>query len=779
MPRRPAPVIGRTVAESVPAHDPPPRPPAGAPNVLLVVLDDLGFAQLGCFGAAGIETPTIDRLAAEGLRFNRFHVTALCSPTRAALLTGRNHHAVGMGFLTDIPIGFPGYTGRIPASAATLPRILRDHGWGTFAVGKWHLTPRWEQTAAGPFTRWPLGLGFERFYGFLGGDTNQFAPELVADNHRVEPPRRPEDGYHLTEDLVEVAARMITDHRQAAPGRRFFCYLAPGATHAPHHAPRAWIDRYAGAFDDGWDAWRGRTFARQLELGIVPPGTSLTPRPPWVPAWEDLEPDHRRLFARMMECYAGFLTHTDAQLGRLLERLDELGCLDETLVIVCSDNGTSAEGGPHGSLNEHRFVHNRLDDLADTLARLDDLGGPRAYNHYPWGWAWAGNTPLRLWKRFTWLGGVRTPLVIRAPGVIPDPGAVRPQFCHAVDLAPTVYELAGIEVPEVVDGVPQQPVDGAGLRRVLTDPDAGSPRRTQYFEMLGSRAIYHDGWKATTDHVGNQLEVERRLVAGSHDFDTDHWALFCLDEDFSEAHDRSADEPDRLRALVELWWAEAGRNQVLPLDDSFIGRAVALEPAPEGPRAAVRLLPGAGPVHEDVLPPLAGGFTAVAELEVDGAREAEGMVCALGDRNGGWALYLLAGRPVAAFALLAGTTRLVAGAPLRPGPRRLEVRYERERGGGGPLRLLVDGVEVAATRLGEDLPFRWQIAGAGLLVGADRGLAVTDDYTPPFPCTARIRALTLTSAALAAAPGGRRGDRDGGAADTAGLVDLARALRHE
>lgn len=772
MPTTPAPVIGRTVAESTPAHDPPPRPPAGAPNVLVVLLDDLGFAQLGCFGATGIETPVTDRLAAEGLRFNRFHVTALCSPTRASLLTGRNHHAVGMGFLTDIPIGFPGYHGRIPRSAATLARVLRDAGWGTFAVGKWHLAPRWEQSAAGPFERWPLGLGFERFYGFLGGDTNQFAPELVADNHLVEPPRRPEEGYHLTEDLVDVAARMITDHRQAAPGRRFFCYLAPGATHAPHHAPRDWIDRYAGAFDDGWDVWRERTFARQLELGVVPPGTTLTPRPPWVPAWAELGAAERRLFARMMECFAGFLTHTDAQLGRLLDRLAQLGCLEDTLVVLCSDNGTSAEGGPHGSLNEHRFVHNQLDDLAETVARIDDLGGPRAYNHYPWGWAWAGNTPLRLWKRYTWLGGVRTPLVVRWPREIPDPGAVRSQFCHVVDLMPTICDIAGVPLPDALDGVPQQPLDGASLRPVLADPGAAAPRRTQYFEMLGSRAIYHDGWKATTDHVGDQLRIERERVTGSHDFDTDRWELFCLDEDFSEAHDRAATEPGRLAALVELWWAEAGRNQVLPLDDSFLGRAVAIEPSPEGPRARTRLVAGGGPVHEDALPPLAGGFTVRAELEVDG-EPGEGVVCALGDRNSGWALYLLEGRPVVAFSLLGRQVRLVGDRAVPPGRSRLEIRYDRRREGGGPVELRIGDTLVGATTLPVDLPFRWQIAGGGLVVGADRGLPVTDDYTPPFPFRGRVLEMELTSAALTGAAPAR--DR----AAEAPVVDLARALRHE
>ncbi|MGH9051057.1 MAG: arylsulfatase, partial [Acidimicrobiia bacterium] len=406
--------IGRTIAESTAAFPPVVRAPDGAPNVVVIVLDDLGFGQLGCFGS-DIATPAIDALATNGLRYNRFHVTALCSPTRACLLTGRNHHAVGMGFLTDIPIGFPGYDGRIPPSAGTLPRILRDAGYNAFAVGKWHLTPRWDQSASGPFTRWPLGLGFERYYGFLAGDTNQWTPELVQDNQPVEPPRRPEEGYHLTEDLVDRAIRYVRDQHHATPEKPFFLYLATGAMHAPHQAPDEWIEPYRGRFDAGWEVWREHLFARQLELGVVPPGTELTERPPWVASWNGLASDERRLFARQMEVFAGFLSHTDHQIGRLLEFLRATELLDDTLVMLISDNGTSAEGGPVGSLNEHRFTHDMVDDVADSIAHIDDFGGFRGYNHYAWGWAWAGNTPLRLWKRYTWLGGVRTPLIAHWP----------------------------------------------------------------------------------------------------------------------------------------------------------------------------------------------------------------------------------------------------------------------------------------------------------------------------------------------------------------------------
>jgi arylsulfatase len=733
------------MAESTPAFAPHRRPPAGAPNVVLIVLDDLGFAQLGCFGS-DIETPAIDGVAAGGLRFNRFHVTALCSPTRACLLTGRNHHAVGMGFLTDIPIGLPGYNARIPRSAGTLPRILRDAGYSTYAVGKWHLAPRWEQSASGPFERWPLGLGFERYYGFLNGDTNQWTPELVRDNGFLEPPRTPAEGYHLSEDLADAAIRLLQDQQQATPAKPFFLYFAPGATHAPHHAPRACIDRYQGRFDDGWEAWRSRAFARQLESGIVPAGTTLTERPAWIPEWSGLPATQCRLFSRMMEAFAGFLSHTDAQIGRLLAFLGTLGVLDDTLILILSDNGASAEGGPIGSFNEHRFVHDRLDDISDTLARVDDIGGFRAYNHYAWGWAWAGNTPLRLWKRYTWLGGVRTPLVVRWPRRVTAVGEIRSQFCHAVDVMPSILAAAGVTAPDVLDGVGQQPLDGASLLATFTDPDTPAPRRTQYFEMLGSRAIYHDGWKATTDHVGPQLSIEVEQVPGSHDLDADHWALFDLTSDFAEAHDVGAQHPQRLQAMTELWWAAAGRNNVLPVIDSFLGRAIALEPSPWGPRWRALLRPGGGPVSEDALPPLGGGFRVRADVQVGTA--ASGILCALGDWSNGWACYLLEGTPVITFNILGEVFRYAGATSMAAGARTITAEYHWA-GKSSSISLAVDGTVVAQGPLPRRLPLRWQIGGAGLLVGRDRGFPVCGDYQPPFAFTGTLTQLVLEVPALA------------------------------
>ncbi|MGI8663432.1 MAG: arylsulfatase [Acidimicrobiales bacterium] len=755
-------LIGRTIADSTPHFGTrPPSAPAGSPNIVVIVLDDLGFGQLGCFGS-DLATPAIDGLAADGLRYNRFHVTSLCSPTRACLLTGRNHHQVGMGFLTDIPVGFPGYDGRIPKTAAGLPRILRDNGYSTFAVGKWHLAPRWEQSASGPFERWPLGLGFERYYGFLAGDTNQWTPDLVRDNGFVDPPERPEDGYHLTEDLADQAIRFVQDQQQATPDKPFLLYFATGAMHAPHHAPLEWIERYRGAFDAGWDTWRDALFARQIELGVVPASTKLTPRPSWVNAWDEHTEDERRLFARQMEVYAGFLSHTDAQIGRVLGHLEEMGALDNTLVLLISDNGTSAEGGPVGTFNEHRFTHDIVDDLDDSIAHIEDLGGFRAYGHYSWGWAWAGNTPMRLWKRYSWLGGVRTPLIVRWPARVRARGETRDAFAHAVDLLPTILDAVGIEAPAVVDGVGQLPFDGASLVATFADPTVAG-RSTQYFEMLGSRSIFHEGWKATTDHVGKQMAVERELLEGSTEFDDDRWLLFRLDDDFSESTDVAAEHPEVLRRLQELWWSEAGRNQVLPLDDTFIGRAVAMEPSPNVPRHRTTFRPGGGGIAEDLLPPMGAGFHLTASVAVP-AEGAGGVLCALGDWSNGWAWYVLDGCMRATFNIFSAehTTASTAG-PITAGEHELRLSYQR-RDVGGRVTLAVDDDVVGEGDVAHNLPFRWQIGGGGLLIGRDSGFPVSESYATPFPFTGTIHEVTVEIPMFAPKPP---------------AADVAASLRHE
>ena len=746
------------------------------PNVVIVVLDDMGFGQLGCYGG-DIATPNSDALAAEGLRYNRFHVTALCSPTRASLLTGRNHHAVGMGLLPDLPLSQPGYTGRIPRSAATLPRLLRDAGYSTCAVGKWHLTPRDERSAAGPFDHWPLGLGFERFYGFLHGDANHWTPLLVRDNCITEPPRGPEDGYHLGQDLADAAIRMLLDQHHATPQRPFFLYFAPGAVHAPHHVPAGWADAYRGRFDDGWGAARERIVQRQLELGVVPPGTKPTPRPSWVPAWRDLPADQRRTFARMQEVFAGFLGHTDHQIGRVLGLLADIGRLDDTIVVLLSDNGASAEGGRIGSTNEHRFGFMVPETVDEVLAGTDDLGGFRSYNHYAWGWAWAGNTPFRLWKRYTWLGGTRVPLVVRGPLGIPDAGAVRGQLCHVIDLFPSLLELCGVDPPEVVDGVRQQRIDGASLVATLRDPEAPARRATQYFELLGSRSIYHGRWKATTDHVPTGVLDEERYVEGSRSFDGDHWALFDLDQDFAEADDVSAEHPHVVRELAGLWEEEAEANTVLPMHDRLQGR-MRLVARPRYPMPVrMRYLPGGSPVASERVVSIAAGGHIVASVEVpgrapggasrageaggadgaqgtraaggagraDSADRVEGVLCAMGDRFNGWALLVLDGRLTYLLSAVGHPYRIQAEAPLEAGPHILAFEYQPGPGG-GQGRLLVDELVVATAEL--PATFGWanlQIGANGLCIGYDRGFAVADDYRPPFPWTGALRHVEITA----------------------------------
>ena len=691
-------------------------------NVVAVVLDDVGFGQLGCYGS-GISTPHLDGLAASGLRYSRFHVTAMCSPTRASFLTGRNHHAVGMGFLTDLPLNYPGYTARIPASAATLARLLRDAGYSTLAVGKWHLTPRYERSAAGPFGTWPLGLGFERYYGFLQGDTSQWAPNLVADNHYVDPPAGPGDGYHLTEDLAGTCIRMLLDQQQAAPGKPFFLYFAPGAAHAPHQVPAQWARPYRGQFDHGWDAWRAEVFQRQLASGLVPAGTVLPPRPPWVRAWDALSGQEQRMHARQQEVFAGFLSHTDAQIGRLIEFVAGT----DTLILVFSDNGASAEGGAEGSVNEHRFSARIRESLADNLASYDDWGGLSTYNHYSWGWAWAGNTPFRLWKRYTWLGGTRVPLIAHWPAGIAARGEIRHAFAHVVDLFPTVLDVAGVEVPGQVDGVAQQSVDGASLRATFDDADAPGPRDTQYFELLGSRSIVHGRWKATTDHVSTGVLDEEELMTGSRNFAGDHWALFDLTADFAEATDVSGEHAQVVAELSQLWQAEAERNQVLPIGDGLMSRLDALIwPAwPAGDDRVFR--PGAGPVGDESVPMLAGGFLFTAE--VDAAEHPSGVLFALGDHNAGYALFVADERLVFTLSRAGELLEVVAGQPLAPGPHSLSVGYTTES---SEFTLFHGQTPVGRTAIDGAVPFTFQHGGAGLRLGYDGGLPVSPRYAVPF-----------------------------------------------
>ncbi len=730
-----------SLAPPVPASD-----AQSGPNVVVIVLDDVGFSQLNCFGS-DVATPNIDRLAAGGLRYNKFHVTALCSPTRASLLTGRNHHAIGMGFVPDVPMRLPGYTGRIPSSAATMARHLRDAGYSTMAFGKWHLTPRWDRTASGPFDQWPLGQGFERFYGFLHADTNQWTPNLVSDNHFVDPPRSPYDGYHLTEDLVDAAIRQVGDQQHATPDKPFFLYFATGAQHAPHQVPPEWIEPYRHQFDMGWEQWRQNAFDRQLGLGVVPEGTVCTPRPDWVQEWASLPAAERALYARMQEVFAGFLTHTDAQIGRLISALESRGLLQNTIVLLLSDNGASAEGSSIGSVNEGRFTLG-LDRMEDNLANIDELGGFRLYNHYAWGWAWAGNTPFRLWKRYTWLGGTRVPLVVHWPQGISENGHVRSQFCHVVDLMPTVLDACGISPDPEIDGVAQQIVDGISLCSTFHDPDAPSPRNLQYFEILGSRSLYFDGWKATTNRVQRGVADEERMMSGSKALDDDTWQIFNLREDFSESTDRAPEHPELVQKMSDLWWAEAGRNQVLPMGN-WLSRtepdmvaAIALPSYPLLTRKSFR--PGAGPIPDEAVPSLAFGGRIEVGLDVpeDGG---EGVLCAQGNWTGGWALIVRNGRVSFLVNSMGIPHEVATNSALPNGSHKILVEYKKLETGACEVLMSIDDLPVGAGTFPPGTVTSGQADGSALRLGHDSGFPVSDSYEPPFPWSGVLHEVIIES----------------------------------
>jgi arylsulfatase len=732
--------IGRYRADAEAWWPAPARPPAGAPNVVVVVLDDVGFAQLGCYGS-DIETPTIDRLAAGGLRYANFHTTALCSPTRASLLTGRNHHSVGMGRITDLATGFPGYDARIPRSAGMLPEMLVPLGYAAYAVGKWHLTPEEDQHLGGSRATWPLGRGFERFYGFMGGETSQFEPALTHDNHRVAPPRRPEDGYMLSEDLADRAIEMVADLRHVQPGppstggQPFLLYLATGACHSPHQAPRRWIDHYRGRFDAGWDAWRDATLARQHALGIMPDTVSLSPRPPWVPAWDGLSADEHRLYARYMECFAAMLSHADEQLGRVVAFLEELGELDDTLLLVLSDNGASSEGGPTGSINDVRPWNMAERPLAEALERIDEIGGPRIHNNYPWGWTVAGNTPFRRWKREVHEGGVCDPLVAHWPAGIRARGEVRRQYVHVIDLLPTILDAAGTEPPATIDGVAQAPIEGVSIRSTFDDPGAAEVRTTQHFEMFGCRALYHEGWKAVT-YVS--------MMEGQTVSDEDRWELYDVRTDPAECDDRAEAEPERLAAMVDRWWLEAEAHQVLPLDSMPFFEAIARDPVSPD-RARYVYWPGSGPVDEAAAVDIrcrSHQITVDIDLDDrpdDGSGGHQGVLVSQGSGYGGWALWLADGRLHWAHNFVSlEESRIATERRLAPGPHTVGVRYVHGPGPGGEATLVVDGEPAGSVTVPRFTVTRWSICGDGLTVGYSLALPVVADYTSPFRSTARI-----------------------------------------
>ncbi|MBV8684465.1 MAG: arylsulfatase [Caulobacteraceae bacterium] len=727
-------VIGRTIEESEPRW-PDGRAPNGAPSVVLITLDDTGFAHLGCYGST-IETPHIDLLAAEGLRFTGFHTTAVCSSSRASLLTGRNHHAVGIRAVSNMDTGFPNMRGAVTPKAAMVAEILRDNGYATMAVGKWHLCPMAEATAAGPFHNWPLQKGFDRFYGFLQGETDQFYPELSCDNHFIDPPRTPEEGYHVSEDLVDQSIAWLRDQTSLIPERPFFLYLAFGATHAPHQSPTAWRERYRGRFDEGWDVARERWFERQKAMGIVPADTRLAPRNPGVKPWIELSAMEQRFAARLQEAFAAMLDHTDAQIGRLIAFLRELGRLDDTLVILCSDNGASQEGGPLGVMDEMKHFNLMPEDLDAALERLDDIGGPDSHSNIPWGWAQAGNTPLKWYKQNTHGGGVRDPLIVRWPRNIADPGSIRRQFCHATDVTPTILEVAGITPPQEVRGVQQMPMHGASLMAAFADPAASRPRAIQYFEMLGHRGIWRDGWKAVTHH------------AQGRPFDQDVWELYRLEEDFSETDDLAAAEPGRLKDLIDLWWREAEANGALPLDDRGFFELFRASRRPNMPTSRRRFLyrPPISHLVTDACPLVMRGWRTTIDLHHPQA--AEGALVSRGSLNSGFVIYIKDGRCV--FDYNAFHDHSIVSAPIAPGDRRIELVVERQMDGTGAAELLIDGASCAKGVIARMLLI---VSSLGMDIGRSPR-PVSPDYAPPFVYPGLIRSVAFDLPDLSALMGG-------------------------
>ncbi len=747
--------IGRTTDESSPAWPKPTRPRQGTPNVLMVVLDDTGFGQLGCYGSP-IDTPNFDALAADGLRYNNMHTTALCSPSRSCIVTGRNHHSNGMAAITELASGYPGYNGIVPFENGFLSEMLLGHGYNTFMVGKWHLTPSNQETAAGPYDRWPLARGFERFYGFLGGDTSQWYPDLVYDNHQVEPPRTPEEGYHLTEDLVDRSIQFITDARQITPDKPFYLHLCFGATHAPHHAPKEWIDKYAGQFDGGWDVYRERVFARQKELGVVPADAELSRHDPDVPDWDTQPEPARRLFSRMMEVFAGFLSHTDHHLGRLLDFLREEGALDNTIVMVISDNGASAEGGPTGTTNEAQFFNNAQEPLEDSLALIDEIGGPKRFNHYPWGWTWAGNTPFRRWKRETYRGGASDPFIVSWPAGIRARGEVRTQYAHIVDMVPTVLDLLGLEPPATIRGVTQSPIQGVSFAQTLDEPEAASRHRTQYFEMLGHRAIYHDGWRAVCPWPGPSFK-EAGMGFGEPisaerltELDATGWELYHVDEDFAENHNLAEQHRDRLIALIGMWYAEAGKYDVLPVDGSGLARMVAEKPQAAEPRDRYVYRPDTQSVPYFAAPRLLNrphSITAKVELPEGGA---EGVLLCQGTAAGGYSMFIQDENLHYVHNYVGRSLHKVSTAePLQAGAHELRFEFEptgepdmtHGKGAPGRLQLYVDGALVADAEAPVTTPF--MLNPGALTCGANPGSPVTPDYQSPYRFTGTLHSVTI------------------------------------
>ena len=749
-------VIGRTFDVSSPAWPEPLRAREGAPNVLFIVQDDTGFGQMGCYGSP-IATPNIDQLAADGLLFNNMHTTALCSPTRSCIMTGRNHHSNAMSCITEGSTGYPGGNGNIPFENGMLSEILLQRGYNTYALGKWHLTPADQASAAGPYDRWPLGRGFERFYGFLGGDTHQYYPELVYDNHSVEPEKSPEEGYHLTEDLVDKAIAFIADSKQVAPNKPFFMYFCPGAMHAPHHVPKEWADKYKGQFDDGWDAYREKTFARQKELGIIPRDAELSRHDPDVQDWDTLPDGEKKLYARMMEVFAGFLTHTDYHYGRLFDFLKTIGEWDNTLIMFISDNGASSEGGPTGSVNENKFFNNVADSLEENLQKIDELGGPSTFNHYAWGWTFAGNTPFRRWKRETYRGGISDPFIAHWPNGIGAKGEIRTQYAHAIDMVPTVLEALDIEAPTSIKGVTQSPIEGLSFAHTFNDANAPTRRLTQYFEMMGHRSIYHDGWRAVCPWPGPSF-TEAGMFFGAPidkdklaELDATGWELYDIVNDVAENHNIAAGNRPKLIELIATWYVEAGKYNVLPVDSRGVLRFADERPQIAVARTSYTYYPGTQMVPTNAGPNVLNRpFSLTADVDIP-AGGAEGALLSAGDVQGGYSFYVQNGKLQYVYNYVGSHFfHVESNVPVPEGRHKLRFEFEvtgvpevmHGKGAPGAGQLYIDDKLVGQVDIPLTMPLSLGLGG-GIVCGADSGSPVWDKYEPPFRFSGTLYSVTV------------------------------------
>jgi arylsulfatase len=703
------------------------KAPTGAPNVVIVLIDDFGFGHASTFGGP-IRMPTLDRLAANGLKYNRFHTTALCSPTRMALLTGHNHHANNAGAIMELATAFPGNTGIRPRTITTLAEILRQNGYSTAAFGKYHETPPWEVSVSGPYDRWPTGSGFDKFYGFIGGETNQWAPAIYDGSVRVDHRQSPD--YHFTVDMTDQAIKWVGAQQALTPDKPFYMYFATGATHAPHHAPKEWIAKYKGQFAGGWDKLREETFARQKQLGVIPPDTQLTPRPKEIPAWDDMTADQKRLFERQMETFAGFAEHTDYEVGRLVAHLESIGAMENTIFYyIAGDNGASAEGGPEGTYNEMMALNGIVGRADQMMNHIDDWGSPTTFPHFAIGWAWAGNAPFQWTKQVaSHFGGTRNGLVLHWPKRIKGKGELRGHFHHVIDVAPTVLEAAGLPQPKVVNGIKQRPMDGVSMLYSVDNPKAAERRKTQYFEMFGNRGIYHDGWTASTRHSIPWL------MAANPPLKDDVWELYNVNEDFSQSRDLAKQRPDKLKELQAIFMKEAIRNNVLPIDDRRSERfnpTIAGRPDLMGGRKSLTVYPGMTGMMENAFINVKGvAHTVTAEVELKDANS-QGVIIAQAGYFGGWALYMKDGKvhhEYNWFALertnIAGTTALAPG--------KHTILYEfipdaAKPGTGGKSILSVNGTRIAEGHIPKTQPFAFS-GDEGADLGRDSETNVTPDY---------------------------------------------------